>query len=254
MHRTTNSGENWIVVNNGLESSSVISLAIDPITPTTLYAGTVHSIYKSVNGGDSWMEVNNGLPDGLVYSMVVDPITPTTLYAGINRNGIYKSINGGETWDSFNTGLYNLNVLTLAINPQNPTTIYAGTYGSGVFELRQIVPQLFINYWSGAPGSTFTITGTHFPKDCPVSIEINGIVLGSVLPDPSGDLLFLLATNPTTDSGIYWITATVNNSSATVRLVLDEESEVHPQEGSGTVFALPDGIAYQPVFLPLLVR
>ena len=36
--KSTNGGGNW--VNTGLTNSYVLALAIDPVTPTTLYAGT----------------------------------------------------------------------------------------------------------------------------------------------------------------------------------------------------------------------
>ena len=39
--KSTNGGGNWSAVNTGLTCySSVYALAIDPATPTTLYAGT----------------------------------------------------------------------------------------------------------------------------------------------------------------------------------------------------------------------
>ena len=40
---------------------TVRALAIDPSTPTTLYAGTERGVYKSTDGGDTWAGVNNGL-------------------------------------------------------------------------------------------------------------------------------------------------------------------------------------------------
>ena len=38
--KSTNGGENWSAVNTGLTDTAVRALAIDPATPTTLYAGT----------------------------------------------------------------------------------------------------------------------------------------------------------------------------------------------------------------------
>ena len=40
MFKSTNGGGNWSAVNTGLTSTDVLALAIDPATPTTLYAGT----------------------------------------------------------------------------------------------------------------------------------------------------------------------------------------------------------------------
>jgi hypothetical protein len=38
--KSTNGGANWSAVNTGLTNTDVRALAIDPTTPTTLYAGT----------------------------------------------------------------------------------------------------------------------------------------------------------------------------------------------------------------------
>src|SRR5438105_1975446 len=39
---------------NGPEGGDVRALAIDPQTPTTLYAGTLNGVFKSTDGGASW--------------------------------------------------------------------------------------------------------------------------------------------------------------------------------------------------------
>ena len=62
----------------------VSALAIDPITPTTLYAGTVfEGVYKSTDSGGNWSAANTGLPSVSVLALAIDPTTPSTLYAGI---------------------------------------------------------------------------------------------------------------------------------------------------------------------------
>jgi hypothetical protein len=38
--KSTNGGKNWYPINNGLTSTNVWSLTIDPARPNTLYAGT----------------------------------------------------------------------------------------------------------------------------------------------------------------------------------------------------------------------
>ena len=40
----------WAPSNKGLKDNSVYGLAIDPITPTTLYAGTPHGVFKTTTG------------------------------------------------------------------------------------------------------------------------------------------------------------------------------------------------------------
>jgi len=66
-------------VNTGLTDLCVFSLAIDPLTPTTIYAGTQYGgVFKSTNGGDSWTAVSTGLTDLPVSSLATDLPFPTT--------------------------------------------------------------------------------------------------------------------------------------------------------------------------------
>ena len=93
-----------IWTSNGPEGG-IYALAIDPATPTTLYAGTGGGVFKSTNGGGNWSAVNTGLTNTNVYALAIDPATPTTLYAGTHDGGVFKSTNGGGNWSAVNTGL-----------------------------------------------------------------------------------------------------------------------------------------------------
>ena len=107
------------------------ALAIDPQTPSTLYAVTANAgVFKSTDGGGSWSRVL--LSTYSVWgALAIDPVTPTTLYAG-GQNGVAKSTDGGGDWSYINTGLSCPGcVYTLAIDPVTPTTIYAGTQALG---------------------------------------------------------------------------------------------------------------------------
>ena len=113
------------------------TLAIDPNTPATVYAGTFgDGVFKSTNGGEDWTAMNTGLIDTHVFALAVDPSTPTTIYAGTWKGGVFKSTNGGENWTAMNTGLTNAYVRALAVDPINPSALYAGTE-NGVFKIEQ---------------------------------------------------------------------------------------------------------------------
>jgi hypothetical protein len=74
-----------IWTSHGPYEVSVSALAIDPTTPSTLYAGTNGGgVFQSTNSGGSWSPVNSGLSGGAltVYALAIDPSTPSTLYAG----------------------------------------------------------------------------------------------------------------------------------------------------------------------------
>ena len=116
--------------------------------------------------------------------------------------------------------------------------------------LSAINPRLSINYSSGSPGSFFTITGQDFVPDSTVPISVNKNTLGNVSADSSGNIMFLLNTD-LADEGHYVVTAVVNPSASSY-FVLDSDLPIRPQEGSGTIFYVPSGIAYTNiVYLPI---
>jgi Divergent InlB B-repeat domain len=76
----------------GPEGGHITALAIDPLTPTTLYAGTEGSgVFQSTDGGSSWRAVNAGLTNPFVTALAIDPLTPTTLYAGTMGRGVFTT-------------------------------------------------------------------------------------------------------------------------------------------------------------------
>lgn len=87
----------------GPNQSEITSLVFDPITPTTLYAGTLNGVYKSEDGGTTWRRIPSG--PRVATSLLIDPLTPTTLYAADRYRDIFKSEDGGETWRIVNNGL-----------------------------------------------------------------------------------------------------------------------------------------------------
>ena len=73
-------------------------LAIDPVTPATLYAGTEGGVFKSTNGGANWSasQYRPDLNQCFVPWRLIR-LTPATLYAG-TWGGVFKSTNGGAGW------------------------------------------------------------------------------------------------------------------------------------------------------------
>jgi photosystem II stability/assembly factor-like uncharacterized protein/lysophospholipase L1-like esterase len=112
----------WTV--DGPDGGSINTLAIDPQTPTTLYAATGNGVFKSEDGGGSWDAANNGLTNRFVLSLAIDPRTPAALYVGTG-GGLFKSTDSGRSWRAVSSSLANSAVRALAIDPQTPTILYA---------------------------------------------------------------------------------------------------------------------------------
>ncbi len=138
--KSTDGGQTWMTITAGIPSEALVSsLAIDPVSPSTIYAAytsedTGGGILKSVDGGQSWSVIDTkGFNSAIA---VVDPRTPSTLYAAYSAydgtGTIAKSADAGSSWQPSNVGLVYRNFYALAFDPVNTTTVYSGGAG-GVF-------------------------------------------------------------------------------------------------------------------------
>lgn len=133
----------WTPQNHGL-FPSVRALAMDPIDPGVLYAGTepfdgaFQGVFKTIDGGAQWNPVNTGLPVGAngiaVVSLAMDPSNASVLYAAVEHTGIFKTIDGGATWTPMNVGLGSLDVSAVAIDAVVANRVYASTLDQGVYK------------------------------------------------------------------------------------------------------------------------
>jgi photosystem II stability/assembly factor-like uncharacterized protein len=130
MFRSTDGGVTW--AHSGLSRQSVESLAIDPLTPSVVYAGTLSFAYKSIDGGATWQRTG---PSGEVPAVAVDPLDPSTVYFGTLADGVFVSYDGGRTVASYGEGLLNPMVSALTIDAAG-AAIHAGTFFGGVFDAR----------------------------------------------------------------------------------------------------------------------
>ena len=139
--KSEDNGDHWVSISDGLPNyARAQALAIDPISPSTLYAGISgggKGIYKSVNGGGDWQYINSQFVG--VAALAVDPQNPQTIYAGMGEGvlstmpkGVYKSTDGGYIWQDANLGLDSI-VRGLAIDPLDPARVFAASAWDGIF-------------------------------------------------------------------------------------------------------------------------
>ena len=129
-------GEFWHQLGNGLAGTQVLSLAIVPQSPSTIYVGTYRGLYKSTNGGTDWTLVSR-LIGNEIYAVALDPTNPSIVYVTGGQAGgyqVFKSIDGGVNWTVPTSGSIAWDIQALAINPHDPRILYAGTQGGGVFK------------------------------------------------------------------------------------------------------------------------
>ena len=145
--KSTDGGQTWSRVNNGLGNLYVGSLFMHPEDPDTLLAGTGNNAYQEENGvylttdgGATWRHV---LKDaGNISSVEFCLSNPQIAYAG-SIHGVYRSEDGGRTWqavagggDDGSWGPPNMMAgfpIDFQVDPDNPDRIFANNYGGGNF-------------------------------------------------------------------------------------------------------------------------
>jgi hypothetical protein len=135
--RSTDGGDTWFSINNGLPdlSQHITAIGVDPFDGLTVYAGDADgNVWKTTDFGANWVATGS-LPIGTnVTSIAIDRTTGpfSTVYVGTNA-GVAVSADGGGTWTAFNSGLTSTAVTSLAIDDIGTGILYAGTGGGGVF-------------------------------------------------------------------------------------------------------------------------
>lgn len=123
-----NSGRDWDKISSSTMPVNIDSLAMDPRSTDTIYAGTWWRAYKSTDAGKNWRLIKNGMiDDSDVFAVTLNPRNPEHVIASA-CSGIYESFNGGEKWAKIN-GIPSQSRRTRDVlqHPTVPGTVYAGT-------------------------------------------------------------------------------------------------------------------------------
>src|SRR5207249_2650015 len=69
VYRSTDDGDNWTLVDNGLTNTWVTALAIN--SSGDIFAATLGGgAFRSTDNGDSWTQLNTGVPDATFLSLL----------------------------------------------------------------------------------------------------------------------------------------------------------------------------------------
>lgn len=149
--KTTNGGESWTSISENFSTNTFGAIAIDPVNPSTVYAGTGEAlfglsptiyygdgIYKSTDAGLSWMKIASEMGDYThIGDIVVNPHNNNLVFAALSNansnlgplsnTGVWRSSNGGLTWSKT---LSTSSVYDLEVHPTDPGIVYAAVGGS----------------------------------------------------------------------------------------------------------------------------
>jgi len=147
--KSTDGGETWHQINNGLGNLFIGFLEMHPTNPQILFAaagnyamsqiGLKGGIYRTKDGGQHWEEV---LSNDEFTVVTFSPSNPNIVYAGSGL-AFYRSEDGGDTWLIFNKpeefcfgapGIRAGVPISAVVDPDDPMTIFVNNYGGGVFK------------------------------------------------------------------------------------------------------------------------
>jgi hypothetical protein len=122
VYRSQDGGSTWTKVLFVSDGAGAIDLAIDPVTPSRVFAATWErqrtpeariyggpgsGLWRSTDGGTTWTALAGGLPASSTgpsrIGVVVAPSSPSTVYtifskADFSLDGVFRSTDSGTTW------------------------------------------------------------------------------------------------------------------------------------------------------------
>lgn len=122
--RSSDNGNNWIPVNNGLTDTLIRTIfAYNGF----LFVGTADSgVFRSSDSGSTWKSINTGLTNLSVRTFASNG---SDLFMGVDAELVY-STNDGDSWWGCGAGLWGETPSCIAVRD---TELFVGTYSSGVF-------------------------------------------------------------------------------------------------------------------------
>jgi len=135
LYRSDDGGGKWRMLDNPMKGAMVWSMAIDPLDPAVMFAGTgtpsTPGIFRSTDGGKSWarlsVEIADDCPNVGVprpTGIAIDPIDDRNVWVGLEVDGVRYSRDGGETWARVNGQIPNPDVHNVLVVEGPPKTVF----------------------------------------------------------------------------------------------------------------------------------
>ncbi|MCH5375830.1 MAG: hypothetical protein JJ992_17805, partial [Planctomycetes bacterium] len=174
--KSTDGGQTWHWVNNGLDNLYIGTLFMHSDNPDILLAGTGNNaypegggVYLTTNGGTSWQQV---IPNENINAVEFSLANPNIAYAG-SAGAIYRSEDGGQTWRKVSTGNNGWGApgvragfpIDFQVDPRDADRLFANNYGGG-------------NFLSTDGGRTWTIASDGY-----TGAQVRAIAVDPTAPD-----------------------------------------------------------------------
>lgn len=124
-------GATWERLDSPMNDIPIWTLAIDPVDPNVIFAGTRPALlFRSKDSGHTWenlpVEMAEECPNvriPRVTALIVDPQDHNNVWAGVEVDGVRHSKDGGDSWESVKRGINDPDIHNLAITLGPPKTL-----------------------------------------------------------------------------------------------------------------------------------
>jgi photosystem II stability/assembly factor-like uncharacterized protein len=244
--KTTDGGVTWTALTDAACSLAMGAIAIDPVNPQIVYAGTGEQnfsgdsyygcgVLRSTDGGASWAQLgasNFDTPTGgaTISRLIVDRATAGTTGAtkilAATSFGVFRSLNSGGAWTNVLSGV----ATDLVVDPTTPGTLYAAVGGTTSQQTTGI-------YKSLDTGTTWTRLGGGLPSAPVSNVGRTSLALAPSAPQrlyaaiQNGDPAtfgFLLGMWTTGDGGATWTKTIAATASCSSQCWYDQALTVDP--------------------------
>lgn len=149
MFKSTNSGDTWTQINDGLLFNSIpaaiVCLAIDPQAPNTIYAGSSAFVFKSTNGGATWVQ-RPGLPTAYMYDIAVDPHATSRVFVGANNvdDAFVSKLNAAGSGLTYSTYIGGLDIddgFGIAVDAARNVYVCGTSYSTSIAGVTSAFPR-----------------------------------------------------------------------------------------------------------------
>jgi photosystem II stability/assembly factor-like uncharacterized protein len=135
LYEGDDAGAHWRLLGTPMKGSTVWSMAIDPVDPNVMFAGTgtpsKPGIYRTTDAGKTWEQLavdiaadcpNVGIPRPT--GIAIDPADHRHVWVGLEVDGVRHSADGGETWTKVNGQIRNQDVHNVLVVAGPPKTVF----------------------------------------------------------------------------------------------------------------------------------
>ena len=133
VYESQDGGETWQAL-AGLRGARIESLALSPVNPSTLAAGTSKGVFVSMDRGVTWSRTSRADDPEMqeITALAFDPVDANVLYAGTPHLP-WKTTDGGATWHSISSGLIDdSDIFSIRVDPSHPQLVFASAC-SGIY-------------------------------------------------------------------------------------------------------------------------